>query len=107
MKTGELRSNPFLKRCSTKSSPVPDVLLYDNVRFETPVIIEINHSDGVRNDLMKVRRLIDGTEYGITEGFVYDYKLGKWFKYQKGIGDIVENPSYCHALQLDLAALLA
>ncbi|MBC8042125.1 MAG: Uma2 family endonuclease [Rhizobacter sp.] len=87
-------------------SPVPDVSLYDNVLFETPVIIEINHTDGIKNDLKKVRRLIGETDYGIIEGFVYDYRLRQWHKHQKGIGDVLDKPSFCNAINLDLSTLL-
>ena len=42
-----------------QTSPVPDVLLYDNQRYQTPVIIEICHTSGVRNDIRKIIRLVD------------------------------------------------
>jgi Putative restriction endonuclease len=89
-----------------QTSPTPDIILYDNVREETPVIIEITHTNGVKNDLQKVRRLIEETEYGINEGFVYNYKRNEWHKYKRGVGDITENPSFCDAINLDLATLL-
>lgn len=39
--------------------PVPDVLLYDNEQHTTPVIIEVCHTSGVRNDAKKIMRLMD------------------------------------------------
>lgn len=90
----------------SQTSPTPDIILYDNVLEETPVIIEITHTNGVKNDLQKVRQLIDTTQYGITEGFVYNYKRNEWHKYKRGVGDITDNPSLCEAINLDLATLL-
>ncbi len=87
-------------------SPVPDILLYDNVLSETPVIIEITHTNGIRGDKKKIQRLIDADEYGIVEGFVYDYNKNEWHKYKKGIGIVTTNPSFCETLNLDLATLL-
>jgi Uma2 family endonuclease len=88
------------------SRPVPDIMLVDNEREETPVIIEITRTGSVKNDLKKIVRLIEESEYGIQEGFVYDYKLGAWHKYKRGVGNITENPSFCEAINLDLATLL-
>ncbi len=87
-------------------SPVPDVSLYDNVLLETPVIIEIAHTNGVRSDKNKIQQVIEGDEYGIVEGFIYDYKENEWHKYKKGIGIVSENPSFSEALKLDFATLL-
>jgi Uma2 family endonuclease len=89
-----------------QTSPTPDIILYDNVLEETPVIIEITHTNGVKNDLKKLRSLMEETEYGIVEGFVYDYKRNQWHKYHRDKGDITDAPSFCEAIQLDLATLL-
>ncbi|TAE23353.1 MAG: hypothetical protein EAZ92_14695 [Candidatus Kapaibacterium sp.] len=89
-----------------QTSPTPDIILYDNVLEETPVIIEITHTNGVKNDLMKVSRLIEETEYGIKEGFVYNYRRNEWHKYRLGEGITKENSSFCEAINLDLATLL-
>ncbi|MCS6989465.1 MAG: Uma2 family endonuclease [Chloroherpetonaceae bacterium] len=89
-----------------QTSPVPDLLLYDPERDVVPVIIEVTQTRSVKNDLKKVRELIAETEYGIVEGFVYDYKKNEWHKHKKGIGDIHDKPSFCDALNLDLATLL-
>ena len=88
------------------SSPVPDIMLVDNERAETPVIIEITRTSSVKNDLKKVIELIEGSDYGIREGFIFDYKLNKWHKYKRGIGVISDKPSFCEAINLDLASLL-
>ncbi|MCS6989466.1 MAG: hypothetical protein NZM06_08120 [Chloroherpetonaceae bacterium] len=90
----------------SQTSPTPDLSLYDNQNAQTPVIIEVAHSDGVKNDLKKIRRLIEETEYGIVEGFVYDYKKNEWRKHKKGIGDIHDKPSFCDILNLDFSTLL-
>lgn len=105
---GDITVEPFPETMLNEgeSSPVPDILLYDNVVSETPVIIEINHAAGVKNDLKKLRTLIEETEYGIQEGFVYDYKRNQWHKYKRGVGDIFDQPSFCETINLDLATLL-
>ena len=89
-----------------QTSPTPDIILYDNERDETPVIIEVNHTAGVKSDKKKVQQLIDSDDYGICEGFVYDYKRNEWHKYKLGVGNITERPSFCEAINLDLATLL-
>lgn len=89
-----------------QTSPTPDIILLDNVLSLTPVIIEITHSTGVRGDSIKVQRLIDSEYYGIQEGFVYDYKHNEWHKYKRGVGIVTDKPSFCEAINLDLATLL-
>lgn len=89
-----------------QSSPVPDIMLYDNATYQTPIIIEICHPNGVNNDLKKIIKLIDANDYGIKEGFIYDYERGLWSKYQKDLGQLFENPSYSSILEMDLATLL-
>jgi hypothetical protein len=89
-----------------QTSPTPDIILFDNVLSKTPVIIEVTHTTGVTGDLKKVQRLIEEDDYGIVEGFVYDYKLNQWHKYKRGEGVITDYPSFCEAINLDLATLL-
>lgn len=89
-----------------QTSPTPDIILYDNVLEETPVIIEINHPAGIKSDIKKVQALMDSEDYGIREGFVFDYKSNKWHKYKLGVGIITDRPSFCEAINLDLATLL-
>lgn len=105
---GLLKLEPFPETPLNEGepSPVPDVSLYDNVLYETPIIIEINHAGGVKSDLNKIQRLIDEGFYGIREGFVYDYKRQEWYKYKLGEGIITNNSSFCEAINLDLATLL-
>jgi hypothetical protein len=89
-----------------KTSPTPDISLYDNVLENTPVIIEVTKTGMIQTEMKKVRVLIDSRDYGIIEGFVYDYKLNAWHKYHRDKGDITDNPSFCEAINLDLATLL-
>lgn len=89
-----------------KTSPTPDISLYDNVLENTPVVIEVTRTGMVQTDMKKVRALIDSRDYGIVEGFVYDYKLSEWHKYHRDKGDITDQPSFCEAINLDLATLL-
>jgi len=89
-----------------KTSPTPDISLYDNVLENTPVIIEVTRTGMVQTDMKKVRILIDSRDYGIEEGFVYDYKRNEWHKYHRDKGDITDRPSFCEAINLDLATLL-
>lgn len=90
----------------SQTSPTPDIILYDNERYKTPAIIEITHTDGVAKDLRKIQNLIEERDYGIVEGFVYDYRSREWHKYKLGKGIITEKPSFCEAINLDLATLL-
>jgi hypothetical protein len=48
-------------------------MLYNNEAFQTPIIIEVCHPNGVNNDLKKIMKLIDANDFGIEEGFIYDY----------------------------------
>jgi Uma2 family endonuclease len=105
---GSLKLEPFPETPLNEGepSPVPDVSLFDNVLYETPVIIEINHAGGIKSDLKKVQALIDEDNYGIVEGFIFDYKREEWHKYKRGEGIITEKPSFCETINLDLATLL-
>jgi hypothetical protein len=89
-----------------KTSPVPDILLHDNVLDQTRVIIEITRTKSTKADFKKIKNLIDEDDYGIVEGFVYDYKRNEWHKYHRDKGEITDNPSFCEAINLDLAAML-
>ncbi len=89
-----------------QSSPVPDIMLYNNETFQTPIIIEVCHPNGVNNDLKKIIKLIDANDFGIEEGFIYDYERGLWLKYQKGIGQVFEKTSFSAILNIDFATLL-
>ena len=89
-----------------QTSPVPDVLLYDNKRHTTPIIIEVCHTSGVRNDCKKIMRLINEFDYGIEEGFLYDYVAHQWLRYRKGEADLEADQSFSPTLQLDFNAFL-
>ena len=89
-----------------QTSPVPDVLLYDNERHITPIIIEVCHTSGVRNDSKKIMRLINEFDYGIEEGFLYDYVAHRWLRYRKGEADLEADQSFSPTLQLDFNAFL-
>ena len=84
-----------------QTSPVPDVLLYDNERFITPIIIEVCHTSGVRNDTKKIMRLINEFDYGIEEGFLYDYVTQQWLRYRKEERDMEPDQSFSQILQID------
>ncbi len=85
-----------------EASPVPDLILYDNQTQTTPIIIEVCHSEGRRKDLKKVISLIDADEYGIQEGFVYNYFTKEWYRYHQGGGGLTESSSLSLLLNLDL-----
>jgi len=88
----------------SQTSPVPDVLLYDHENEKTKVIIEITHTDGVKKDIKKVVSLMN--DYDVNEGFVYNYKQKKWFKFTLNEGEIVQNASFCGAVLYDLNVFL-
>lgn len=89
-----------------KISPTPDISLYDNVLENTPVVIEVTRTFMVQTDIKKVRALIDSRDYGIVESFFYDYKLSEWHNNHCDKGNITDEPSFCEAINLDLATLL-
>lgn len=90
-----------------KASPVPDLSLVDNEAAQTPVIIEVCHTKGLKEDLKKVITLIDDALYGIQEGFVYDYRTGQWLRYRLGDGGAATPDSYSDVLGLDLNDFVA
>lgn len=90
----------------SRVSSVPDVILYDNETDQTRVIIEICHTKTVKNDVKKIIKLIDDDDYGILEGFVYDYKSRTWYRYHKASGGLTELSSFSTTLQLDLNSFL-
>ncbi|GAB3990929.1 hypothetical protein GCM10028807_19360 [Spirosoma daeguense] len=88
------------------SSPTPDVTLYDNTTDSTPVVIEICQTRGVKSDVEKIIRMVDGELYGIEEGFVYDYRRHQWLRYRKGDGGLPTESSFSDILNLDLNSFL-
>ena len=89
-----------------KVSQVPDVSLRDNQAAQTPIIIEVCHTNGLKGDLRKVIQLIDDDLYGIQEGFIYDYRTAKWLRYRFGDGGLTTESSFSEILNLDLNAFL-
>lgn len=88
-------------------NPVPDLLLFDHEAEQTRMIIEICQTSGQKNDLLKVIKLIEDNDYGILEGFVYNYKTAQWYRYKKGEGGVATNSSFSDLLNLDLGPFLA
>lgn len=89
-----------------KASLVPDLSLYDNESDQTRIIIEVCHTNGQKDDILKVIQLIDEDRYGILEGFIYNYKTEQWLRYRKGDGGLTESSSVSDVLQLDLNRFL-
>lgn len=89
-----------------KASLVPDLSLCDNVTDQTPIIIEVCHAKGQKDDIQKVIQLIDNDLYGIREGFIYNYKTHQWYRYCFGDGGLITESSFSDILNLDLNAFL-
>ena len=81
---------------------VPDVLLFDNEVELTRIIIEVSQPRTANRDLQKIIHLIEDDDYGILEGFVYNYKTREWFRYRKGDGGAATNSSFSDVLGIDL-----
>ncbi|GAB3909591.1 hypothetical protein GCM10028803_47410 [Larkinella knui] len=105
---GTITLEPFPETMldESKASPVPDLLLYDNETAESPIIVEVCNQEGLKKDLKKVMQLVDEDNYGIVEGYVYNYKSQQWHQYHKGIGWVLDEPSFSQLLQLDLHSFL-
>lgn len=102
----ELEPFPETMIDESKASPVPDLLLYDNEKSESRIIFEICNQEGLKKDLKKVAQLIDEDNYGILEGFVYNYKTKEWHQYRKNKGWIAQEPSVSAVLDIDLNEFL-
>lgn len=85
---------------------VPDVILYDETAEETKVIIEVCLTNGQRNDLRKIIWLIEDNDYGIREGFVYNYKTRAWLRYRKGDGGVATASSYSEVMQVEMGGFV-
>jgi hypothetical protein len=81
---------------------VPDVILFDNETQETRIIIEVSQSRGFKNDASKIVQLIDNHDYGIVEGFVYNYRTEDWLRYRKGDGGLTTASSFSEVLGVEL-----
>ena len=73
---------------------------------QTRIIIEVCQTNGQRNDLRKIIRLIEEDDYGILEGFVYNYKTDEWLRYRKGDGGASTASSVSEVLGVDLGPFL-
>lgn len=88
----------------SQTSPTPDILLFDNERKQNQVIIEVSGNTGARRDFEKVKQLME--EYGVPEGFVYNYDTGAWMKFRLNGGEDKSKPSFSDMIGQDLAELL-
>lgn len=89
-----------------RTSPTPDLVLYDPNADHIPVIIEVCHTRGLKGDLEKVVSLIEDYPYDIQEGFVYNYRTGQWYRYRQGDQAVATETSYSEVLALDLNQFL-
>ena len=87
-----------------KTSPTPDILLFDNKTGLNKVIIEVSASAGARKDFEKLVELM--RDYEVAEGFVYNYSAGIWRKYRLDTGEVTQNTSFCDTIEQDLNAFL-
>jgi len=85
---------------------VPDVLLFDNQAEKTRIVIEVSNSRGFDADLRKVIRLIEEDDYGILEGFVYNYKTRVWLRYRKSDGGVATESSYSELMNVDMGGMV-
>jgi ATP-dependent phosphoenolpyruvate carboxykinase len=53
-----------------------------------------------------LRNLIEDTEYGIEEGFVFNFEKNVWMKYSKSQGAITDNTSWSDVLSGDLKTIM-
>lgn len=86
--------------------PVPDLLLYDHPSEQAKIIVEVCPTNGLKHDTNKIIRLIDEKEYGILEGFVFNYKTQQWLRYSKDNGGLTTESSFSEILNLDLNTFL-
>ena len=104
---GEIKYEPLPEMMLGEyASPTPDIILYDNLSDQTLIVIEICQTRGLKGDIQKVIELTEGNLYGIQEGFVYDYKTTKWYRYRKVDGALTTESSYSEVLKLDLSQFL-
>ncbi|MCU0340603.1 MAG: hypothetical protein MUE30_12020 [Spirosomaceae bacterium] len=86
-------------------SKCPDLILQDNSHLTVPVIIEVATNRGWKTDFLKLRRLIDDTDFGIVEGFVLNFETNTWHRYNKA-GQISEDTSWSEVLMIDLQKIM-
>lgn len=86
--------------------PVPDVLLYDENAEQARVIIEVSNNRSINSDLRKVIRLIKEDDFGIQEGFVFNYVTRGWLRYRKGDGGAATASSFSELMGVDLGPMV-
>ena len=103
---GKIPYEPFPETMidESQTSPTPDILLFDNQARLNKVIIEVTGNTGMRRDFEKVKQLVQ--EYGVPEGFVYNYDTGTWLKYSLEKGEITDSPSWSESIGVDLNSLV-
>lgn len=106
--SGKIAFEPLPETMLTEgySSPVPDILLYDHQAEQAKVIVEVCQNNGLKHDTSKVIKLIEDNEYGILEGFVFNYKTQQWLRYRLGDGGVATNSSFSEVLQVDLSTFV-
>lgn len=108
LKNGQSKLFPYPETMidEGQTSPVPDLMLVDTSSDLTQVIIEITHTQGVKKDIEKLKMLM--RDYGVPEGFVFDYKRSEWHHFQLVDGNFSGDKSaFCHAIGFDLDDLLS
>lgn len=85
---------------------VPDILLFDNETQLTRIIIEVAQPRTANRDLKKIIHLIEDDDYGILEGFVYNYHSHEWLRYGKGDGGIATNSSVSTLMDVDMGPMV-
>ncbi|RYC67629.1 hypothetical protein [Spirosoma sordidisoli] len=85
---------------------VPDVLLFDNEAQLTRIVIEVAQPRSANRDLHKIINLIEDDDYGILEGFVYNYYSGEWLRYCKGDGGVATGSSFSSLMNVDLGPMI-
>ncbi|GAB3797681.1 hypothetical protein GCM10028819_17140 [Spirosoma humi] len=85
---------------------VPDIILFDNTAQLTRIIIEVTQPRTAQYDIKKVIRLIEDDDYGILEGFVYNYKSREWFRYRKGDGGAATASSFSDLMGVDMGPMV-
>lgn len=88
----------------SKTSPTPDILLFDNSAKLNKVIIEVTGNTGVKKDYEKVKQLMK--DYEVPEGYVYNYDRDEWLSYRLKEGEVRQHPSFSPLLNLDLSELV-
>lgn len=103
---GKIPYEPFTETMidEGKTSPTPDILLFDNHSAQNKVIIEVSTSAGVRKDFDKLVELMH--DYEVPEGFVFNYNTRIWRKYRLGVGEVQDSPSFCETIGYDLNEFL-